>query len=115
VGTIDSHSLALLIAEAAYEKKAEDAVVMDVRGVSDITDFFIICSGNSTRMVKTIADNVIEKLEASGNKVEHIEGKREGLWILLDYGVVVAHIFYKSIREFYNLERLWADASRVFS
>ena len=86
---------------------------MDMRAVSDITDFFIICIGSSTRMVKTIADNVVEKLEASGNKVEHIEGRKEGLWILLDYGGVVAHIFYKSIREFYNLERLWADASRI--
>ena len=111
--TIDSRSKALLIANAVCEKKAEDVVVMDMRGISDVTDFFIICSGNSTRMVKTIADNVVEKLEASSSKVGHIEGRGEGLWILLDYGGAVAHIFYKSIREFYNLERLWADASRV--
>lgn len=111
--TIDPHALALLIADAAHEKKAEDAIVMDMREVSDITDFFIICSGNSTRMVKAIADNVLEKLKASGNRAEHVEGVKEGLWVLLDCGGVVAHIFHKSTREFYDLEHLWSDASRV--
>lgn len=95
------------------DKKAENVVVMDMRGVSDFTDFFVICGGNSTRRVKTIADNVLEKLKASGNKVEHIEGRGEGLWVLLDCGNAVAHIFYKSVREFYNLERLWADAPQI--
>ncbi len=110
---IDSRARALLIAEAASDKKAEDVVVMDMRKISDITDFFVICSGSSTRMVKAIADNVVGKLKASNGKVRHIEGRNEGLWVLVDCVDAVAHIFYKSVREFYDLERLWADASRI--
>lgn len=113
MSAIDSKQKALLVAEAVCQKKAEDVVIMDMRGVSNVTDFFVICSGSSTRAVSTIADNVIEKLESFGSNVAHAEGKREALWVLLDCGNTVAHIFCKGIREFYSLERLWADAARV--
>lgn len=85
---------------------------MDMRGISNVTDYFVICSAPSQRRVKAITDSIEEALEEKGIKHHHIEGKREALWALIDYGDVVAHIFYEETREFYNLERLWQDAPR---
>lgn len=81
-----------------------------MRKVSNITDFFIICSGNSTRQVKAISDHIIEKLKMRGQRVWHIEGYQQSVWVLLDYGDTVAHIFTTPTRAFYDLERLWSDA-----
>lgn len=82
---------------------------MDMRDVSTITDFFIICSGTSTRAIKAIAEGIIDTLEKTGTKLGHSEGTAEALWILLDYGDAIVHIFYSTTREFYNLESLWGD------
>jgi ribosome-associated protein len=98
------------MAKAASDKKAHDIVILDVQGMSMITDHFLICSANSTTQVKAIADNIEKKLEEQGVKLLHKEGYREGRWILLDYGICVAHVFVEEDREFYNLERLWSDA-----
>ncbi len=99
-----------IVANAASEKKARNIIIMDMQGVSPVTDYFIICSAHSTIQVKAIADNIEEKLEKNGIKPLHKEGYREARWILLDYGSCVAHIFVEDDRLFYNLERLWGDA-----
>ena len=103
---------AKLISRAALDKKAGDIVIMDMRAVSNITDYFIICSAPSTRRVQAISEGIEEKLFKKNIKHWHIEGKREALWVLIDYGDVIIHIFYDKIRDFYNLERLWHDAPR---
>ncbi|CUH97469.1 hypothetical protein P22_3599 [Propionispora sp. 2/2-37] len=99
-----------LVAEAASDKKARDILILDVDGISSVTDFFIICSANSSIQVKAIADNIEEKLAKHGFHSLSREGYREGRWILLDYGACVAHIFIEEDRVFYNLEQLWGDA-----
>lgn len=99
-----------MIADAASDKKAQDIVFIDMRNVSLVADYFIICSGTSVPQVKAIADNIEEKLAEAGQELIHREGYREGRWVLLDYGTCVAHIFLTEEREFYHLERLWGDA-----
>jgi len=106
---INSRSKALSISKIAQDKKAHDLVVLDMRKISNIADFFIICSGNSARQVKAIADHIIEKLKKSGQKHWRMEGHHHALWVLLDYGDVVVHVFHTPVRQFYNLERLWSD------
>ncbi len=106
-------SLALLIREAALDKKAEDPVVLDLAKVTNVARYFVICHGNSDRHVKALADHIIETAESKKAKLYHCEGLKEGLWVLLDFGVVIVHIFYKHTREYYGLERLWGDAPRL--
>jgi len=81
--------------------------------VANFCDFFVICSGNSDRHVKTIAETMEEALGQKGLKPLHVEGTREANWVLLDFGDIVAHIFQKDTREFYNLEHLWQDAPEI--
>lgn len=85
---------------------------MDMRAVSNVTDYFVIASASSTRRVAAIARNIEEALAKKGIRHWHMEGKREALWVLIDYGDVIAHIFQDRSREFYNLERLWHDAPK---
>lgn len=80
---------------------------------SQLCDFFVIASGNSSRQVKAISDNIEEKTRRQGLRLFSIEGYDDGSWILLDYSDIVAHIFMNDMREFYNLERLWSDAPQV--
>jgi ribosome-associated protein len=101
-----------LLAAAALEKKARDIVIMDMRAVANITDYFVISSAPSTRRVATIANGMEEALLTKSIRHGHIEGKREALWVLIDYGDVIAHVFHDKTREFYNLERLWSDAPK---
>jgi ribosome-associated protein len=108
-----SLELARLAALAALEKKAEDLVVLDVRGVSSIADFFVIMSGRSTRHVQGLAQAVDEALRHKNVKDGNTEGLSEGHWVLLDYNDVVVHIFYSEDRSFYDIEGLWHDAPRV--
>lgn len=98
---------------AAEDKKAGDVTVLDIRAVSIIADYFIICSGRSSTQVKAIAESIQEKLEEEGVPTLRREGFREGDWVLLDYGDVVVHVFQDAERRFYNLERLWGDARVV--
>ncbi len=102
--------MALLAAEAAQSKKAERIIILGVGEVSLITDYFLICSGDSDTQVKAIADAVAERLKKEGVRLGHLEGYNEGKWILLDFADIVAHIFYEDTRRFYDLERLWRDA-----
>ena len=101
------------IVVAAEDKKANDVQVIDVEGISMVTDSFVICSANSNTQVKAIADHIEEELEKEGTKMLHQEGYREGRWILMDFGTCITHIFVTEEREFYNLERLWGTAQPV--
>lgn len=85
---------------------------MDLRKAAVFCDFFVIVSASSNRRVRAIADSIIESLKKHGVKKHHVEGEKDALWVLLDYGDVVAHIFYKEVRDFYDIERLWQDAPK---
>ncbi len=106
--------LVMEAAEAASSKKAERIVILDVSQLLVITDHFLVCHGNNERQVRTIADEVERALrEERGVKPFRREGQREGRWILLDYVDFVVHVFGPEERDYYDLERLWADAPRV--
>jgi ribosome-associated protein len=98
--------------EAALDKKAQDVVVIDLDNVCSFTDHFIICTGTSSRHNQTIAEGIDERLRKQGVRPLHIEGHKEGEWILLDYIDFVVHIFTAKAREFYDLERLWRAGKR---
>jgi len=111
---INAETLCNMVVEGMEENKAEDISIMDLRGVQGaVCDFFIICSANSATQVNGIADSVVRFTRKNlKEKPWHIEGKANAEWVLLDYVTVVAHIFYKETRAFYNLEDLWSDAKR---
>ena len=98
---------------AALDKKAADVVVLDLRDTPAFTDFFILCSGNSQRQVKAIADAVEEALRAAKIRPAHVEGYDRAEWILMDFFTFIVHVFTPQTREFYSLERLWGDADRI--
>jgi ribosome-associated protein len=98
--------------EAALDKKALDSVVLDLGELCSFTDYFLVCTGTSTRHNQSIADNVEETLKRHGVRPLHIEGYNEGEWILMDYVDFVVHIFSARAREFYDLERLWRAGKR---
>lgn len=108
-----SSGLAYFISTAAANKKAEDIRILKIDEVSPIADYFVICSGNSTVQVKAITDEVEEKMAEEGYELNHKEGYSSARWVLLDYGNIIVHIFHREDREFYGLERLWADAMIV--
>ncbi len=97
-------------ARAAQEKKAHDLLALDVRGVSSITDYFLVCSGKSTTHLQTITDAIRHELKEAGVRPLHAEGVPDSGWILLDYGDVLVHVFLEETRLYYALERLWGDA-----
>lgn len=99
-----------MICEAADEMKAQDIVVLDVRGLTTLADYFVMCSGTSTTHIQSIAQGAREKLRERGGLRAKPEGDSASLWIIMDYGDVILHIFDQETREFYDLERLWADA-----
>ena len=92
------------------DKKAKDILLLNMEGLSPVTDYYVICSASNTTLVRTIADNIEDKLGEAGVFPTHKEGYADSRWVLLDYGDVVAHIFLEEERDFYNLEQLWADA-----
>ncbi|MBW1694680.1 MAG: ribosome silencing factor [Deltaproteobacteria bacterium] len=98
---------------AILRKKAFDLVILDVRQLTSITDAFIICSGRSNRQVTAIAEYIQVSLKKEDIKPLSVEGKREGHWVLLDYGHVIIHVFYEPVRDFYDLESLWIDAEKI--
>ncbi len=102
-------SRAYTLARAAWEKNAENIRVLDLRGISGFTDYFVLCNAMSDRQAKTVSDHMEFKLE----KPSKVEGYLEGRWILQDYGDVVVHIFLDALREYYDLDRLWAHAPKV--
>ena len=98
---------------AIKDRKALDLTVLDLSQVSDFTDYFLVATGGSERQVRAIADAVNEQLRAEGTRPLHVEGQEHGQWVLVDYGDFLVHIFSESLREYYRLERLWADAPDV--
>ena len=98
---------------AALDKKATDVVVLDLRRTPAFTDFFVLCSGQNQRQVKAIADAIEESMRAAKIKPAHVEGYERGEWILMDYFSFIVHAFVPQTRQFYSLERLWADAERL--
>lgn len=103
-------TLAKKIANLTLSKKASDVLIMDLRKITDITDFFVLCSADSDVQVKAIADAVIDGIEKFGIRAWRTEGLVQKQWVILDYIDVVVHIFQKETRKYYNLEKLWGDA-----
>jgi len=99
--------------KAATSKKALDIVLLDLRGLSNITDYFLIISGNSDRHVQSIAEAILENMKKEGHRPLGIEGMTSGKWVLLDYNELVIHVFYEPIRRYYDIEGLWSDAPRL--
>jgi ribosome-associated protein len=112
-----TRSLEEIVREAAasiLDKKAEDVLVLDLREVSDATDYFIIATGDTDVHVRAIADHCVERLfEVEGIKPWHVEGYDSGTWVLLDYVDFVLHVFERATRGYYRLERLWSDAEAI--
>lgn len=102
-----------LVVRCADEKKAMDTLVLRLSGITEFTDYFIICSGSSTRQTQSIVDEITDQLKKIKVRPLHTEGYNNGEWILIDYGIFVVHVFTEKSRQFYDLERLWRDAERV--
>ncbi len=113
---IESNQKIELICQAAFDKKAEEIVVMEMRERTGLCDYFVVMSAPSSVRVKAIVGDIELSLKQKGHRPQHCDGVREGVWVLLDYGDVIAHVFYHEMRRFYNLETLWGDApKRTFS
>lgn len=110
---IEGAKKALLCAQAAIDKKAENLRILDVSELSGFTDYFLIASGMSDRQVQAIADAVSNVMEVNGYELLSAEGFQDGRWVLMDFGDVVVHLFLDALREYYDLENLWKDAPRV--
>jgi ribosome-associated protein len=109
-----SETLAQWCAAAAADKLAEDILVLDLRGISTFTDFFLICSGQSEPQLKAIAGGIEETLQTGHSlKPNAVDGYPHSQWVVMDYGSVVAHLFHRAKRELYSLEDLWSDAPRL--
>jgi ribosome-associated protein len=107
----------LVAAQAAaalcLDLKANDVVILDLEGVSDMTDCFVIASGSSDTHVRAIAEHVAEEMKKRGFRPHHVEGLTQGRWALVDFVDFVVHVFHPTLRSFYQLERLWGDAAVV--
>ena len=99
--------------ELIIDRKGQDLLLLDLRGLSNSTDYFLIVTGTSDTHVRAIADHILDELKKEGMKPDHIEGVRTGRWVLVDFIDFVIHVFHPTAREFYQLERLWGDAPAV--
>ena len=106
-------ALAQRAAILCLDNKANDVVVLNLQGISSLTDYFIIASGTSDTHVRAVAERVMEELKKEGTRVYHVEGLQQGRWVLLDYVDFVVHVFHPALRSFYQLERLWGDAEVI--
>jgi ribosome-associated protein len=112
--SLETRKLADVIADGLLDKKGKDVVILDVRGLTTLTDYFVVCHGTSETQIKALADSVEDKtLEKLGEKPWKREGFDARRWIILDYVTVVVHIFSAEKREFYGIERMWNDAKRI--
>jgi ribosome-associated protein len=100
---------------AIEDRKGHRITVLDLRGLNDVTDFFVIASGTSDAHVRGLADSVLQVMDRSGQSAHHVEGLTTGRWVLLDFVDVVVHLFHPETRAFYQLERLWQDAPALLS
>jgi ribosome-associated protein len=112
-GTLDSLELAHRIVDLIMDKKAYDIVVLDLRKLFPLADYFVICTGDSEKQVEAIASEVREKLEAEGIEPLGVEGTPDSGWVLMDYRDVILHIFMPAQRDYYELEKLWRKAPVV--
>ena len=101
-----------MICEAADSKKADEILVMDMGSASSLCEYFIVMSATSNVRVKSVVDAIEEAVEKKGVRVSNREGYADGIWVLLDYGAVIVHVFHPETRAFYNLENLWGDVPR---
>lgn len=106
-------ALALRAARLCLDYKANDVVLLDLHGVTDMTDYFVIASGTSDTHVRSIGERLLDDLRKEGLHAHHIEGLQSGRWVLLDFVDFVVHIFHPTLRTFYQLERLWSDAEVI--
>ena len=102
-----------IAAAAADDKKAHDLVALDISGIASFADYFLLCTGDSSRQMQAIADEVEKRLKVSGLRPSHVEGYQNSEWILMDYIDLVIHIFSKTARAYYDLERLWRDGKKL--
>ncbi|MFT5698359.1 MAG: ribosome-associated protein [Desulforhopalus sp.] len=107
------HDLAQICASAGIDTKAEEVVILDVRGLTTFTDYFVVMNGKSTRHVQALAEAIEGKLRSKRVTASNAEGLHEGMWVLLDFNDVVVHIFYHEQRKFYDIEGLWSAAKQV--
>jgi ribosome-associated protein len=110
---MDGRDIALFAARVADEKKGEDIIVYDLRGLTDLTDYFVIATAHSKAQVRAIVETISRELKSAGTTKLGQEGSDNGQWILLDYADCVIHIFSPELREYYGLESLWGDAPKV--
>ena len=110
---LDPGQLARAAADIAYDKKASDVLLLDLRDLTTIADYFIICNGNNARQIAAIAEAIEDELKKQGARLLNREGVAESGWLILDYGDIIVHIFGPKEREYYRLERLWSAAKTV--
>lgn len=101
------------IAQLFDSKKGKDITVLDITNVTSLGDYFVIASGLSAPQINALTDEVDAKMLEAGERALHIEGNKSATWVLMDYGDVVVHIFHQETRDFYGIERLWSDASKI--
>jgi len=110
---LESIDLARVAVDAASDRQASDIVLLDLRSVSLLADYFVICSAETERQLRAVTDAIVESLGQAGLRPLHIEGGTDSGWVLLDYGVVIIHVFAPTEREYYRLEKLWSKATTV--
>lgn len=110
---LSSKEILFLATQAALDKKAQEIVALKLIGLTDFTDYFVICSGSSNVQIQAIADAIIEILKKERVEIDHYEGYQQALWVLLDFGQIIVHIFNEDTRNFYQLEHLWGNAKRI--
>ncbi len=110
VATVDVAAAAHRAATLCVDRKSNDVVILNLKPLTDMTDYFVIASGTSDTHVRSVAEHVVTELKKEGAPVYHVEGLAQGRWVLLDYVDFVVHIFHPTLRSFYQLERLWGDA-----
>lgn len=109
----ESEDLLKVVVSACEDRKAENCVVLNMEQLSPMADYFVICHGNSERQVQAIARAIKDDAEEQGYDINRIEGFEQSRWILIDLGDVICHVFHQEERSYYNLERLWGDASEM--
>jgi ribosome-associated protein len=110
-----ARELALRVADILVETPASDTVVLDIRGLSTFSDFFVICSGENERQLRAIAEKVQEELREEGIRPRRVEGTPRSGWMVLDFNDAIVHVFDNELRDFYKMERLWAEAPRLLA
>lgn len=110
---LEPAQLAKAAVDIASDKKASDVLLLDIRDISTIADYFVICTGNNVRQIQAIADALSDDLKKQGARLLYREGGSDTGWVLLDYGDIIVHVFAPKEREYYRLERLWSEAKTV--